>query len=425
MVDISQIDYEKELLIAVRDDNQKRLKHCMENISRERLKEVAGWGLVVAAQLNHASLCKTLLEVDANYQFGGDKSALYHAYKNKNNQIIKLILDRIADSRNPLAILITDSCVHAIEDYFKHYVPEGTKLDINKQDVNGDTLLHTVCRTSKNPSIIKAFVGYGADQDIENDLGETVFDICKNDMKLLPFLFGFTSEHYIFPKDKPLLNERIIRVLAKCDNNEDGNLIRYLINLSHKYNKNLFCEACAVSLEAVKNLISYVDINQPTEEGMFPIINAMEHEQYAIFDLLVQDERIDLVGANVFAVALDLHSIQYVECLLANNVKVKNQEIITFAYGKDRKNNPALANDFIEAITYDFQNAIKFFLDLGVNVDTVANGKSALYQACKYGNRNTVKLLLQHGTKVNLKNHDVLAECTDDAIIKLIKEKSK
>lgn len=138
-----------------------------------------------AAQEGNTKIITMLLEKGANINAldPDDQTPLHYAAKHADAKTIKLLLDKGADI-NSLTKKHQHNALDLAIFYAKKHKNENIKIlvenhiDLQKQDVAGDTPLHNAAR--KNDSYaIKLILEKGGDKFIENDNGKTAYDLAR------------------------------------------------------------------------------------------------------------------------------------------------------------------------------------------------------------------------------------------------------
>jgi len=168
------------------------------------------------------------------------------------------------------------------------------------------------------------------------------------------------------------------------------------IHAKDKYGNSAICDAARLGYDkVVEILVKFgANVNDTNLDSCTPLILAAEEGYEQVAAILVEN------GANVNAkseqgktalhVAAAKKSAPMVRLLLEHEVDVNE---------RDQEGNTALA-----VTLWDESLTLKV-LDCGVNIDAQnTNLETALHWAAYYGNKNTVRLLLNYGADRNLKD---------------------
>jgi ankyrin repeat protein len=147
-----------------------------------------------AIEKNHIDIVKVLIEANINLKHidNQDKNALEYAFKNKNDNIIKLLLESGFDINEH------DYIVYAIYNDYDISIIEkiiNFGANINKVYFEGRTPI--MCTFDIN--IIKLLIKNGANLNYEDDDGKTPLKnaYCENEIEVIELLKAHGAKKYI------------------------------------------------------------------------------------------------------------------------------------------------------------------------------------------------------------------------------------
>lgn len=184
-------------------------------LSTDELKTTSTWckqsGMVPplnkAVQLHDMNLIRTLMYYAGNEVATLIDSPLLHdavkrdGYHHSNPQIIRYLIDNGCDINETYKDLtVLQAAILHYEDDIARELLTYSKLEINKQNTNGDTALHTALRRYNivsNIDLICNLVAKEADLFIVNQQGDTPFDIIMTDPELRSKMIEIYGEAFI------------------------------------------------------------------------------------------------------------------------------------------------------------------------------------------------------------------------------------
>ena len=314
-----------------------------------------------------------------------------HNYIKSNDyqNVVKLIEQGLNVNRN----YYIDSCYDALYsaykykriDIFNFFITKN--CDINKRyDKQDNTLLHYSCR-SGDLDMVQIIVEHGANIHLTN---------CQLDTPLK---------------------------CAYYDDNEHSNIVKYLISKGADIESCDLMDRTIMYIACDKQDVDMVDflikcganVNMYNAIGYTPLHIACERNNNKIVEILLTCCQIlktttDLRGYTPLHIACQNNNIEIVKLLIDNDAACGNNHI--FDVRMFRKDCPSklleeikriyipkeLSLQIFDAVYYNYDDKVKQLIKDGADVNTIApyTDISILHQACESGNINIVKMLINH-----------------------------
>ena len=335
---------------AIKHNNIKAVKFFIENNAHVEIATFDGTTpLVLAIEENKPKIVELLIkEGKANiygvYAKETEKYPIYCAVKNKNLNIIKILLDNNFDLKRESYIL-SYAIENSDENIVKYLVENGA--DMYSYEI---TALYQAV-LNLNPKLVEYFLDKGA--SIEKAGGTDVY----GNIMMAAAGSKFNNSNDKSPVDLTLL-EKSAENSAK--------ITEMLIG------------------KADKNIIN------DSLEGKTPLIIAVGNSYIDTAKILIENganiNAVDIEGWSALSYAVNNGDIEIAKLLLENKVKIKDELLI------------AIKSPIVESSI----NIMKLLIENGANINyTDENGFNPLNIAIESGDMELTKFLITNGANVN------------------------
>ena len=377
---------------AVKNDNIKAVKFFIENNANVEIATFDGTTpLVLAIEENKPKIVELLIkEGKANiygvYAKETEKYPIYCAVKNKNLNIIKILLDNNFDLKRESYIL-SYAMENSDENIVKYLVENGA--DMYSYEI---TALYQAV-LNLNPKLVEYFLDKGA--SIEKAGGTDVY----GNIMMAAAGSKFNNSNDKSPVDLTLL-EKSAENSAK--------ITEMLIG------------------KADKNIIN------DSLEGKTPLIIAVGNSYIDTAKILIENganiNAVDIEGWSALSYAVNNGDIEIAKLLLENKAKIKDELLIAIKSPivESRINMMKLLIDNKANINYTDENGFsplniaiesgdmeltKFLITNGANVNSLMqDGVSLIGYAIAQNNMDLLQILIENGANVNYTNGDSWAD---------------
>ena len=339
---------------AIKHNNIKAVKFFIENNANVEIATFDGTTpLVLAIEENKPKIVELLIkEGKANiygvYAKETEKYPIYCAVKNKNLNMIKILLNNNFDLKREPSIL-SYAIENGDENIIKYLLEKGS--DIDDTSINGISVLYDAV-LNLNPKLVEYFLEKGA--SIEN-AGET--DFYGN---IITAAAGskFNNKYDKFPVD--------LEALEKSAENS-AKIMETIIK------------------KADKNSINFALIDNKT-----PLIIAVGNSYLETAKILIENgadvNSVDFEGWSALSYAVNNGDIEIAKLLLTNKAKIKDELLL------------AIKSPIVESRI----DMMKLLIDNGANINyTDENEFTPLNIAIETGDMELTKFLITNGANVN------------------------
>ena len=356
--DINQKDEEDigGLYQAIKHNNIKAVKFFIENNANVEIAAYDGTTpLLLAIEENKPKIVELLIkEGKANiygvYAEETEKYPIYCAVKNKNLNMIKILLDNNFDLKREPSIL-SYAIENGDENIIKYLVEKGS--DVDYTSINGMSVLYDAV-LNLNPQLVEYLLEKGA--SIEG-AGET--DVYGN------IITAAAGSKFNNMQDKSPVD---LTLLEKSAENS-AKIMETIIS------------------KADKNSINYI---YAPLDGKTPLIIAVGNSYFETAKILIENgadvNSVDFEGWSALSYAINNGDIEIAKLLLTNKAKIKGELLL------------AIKSPIIESRI----DMMKLLIDNKANINyTDDDGFTPLNIAIETGNMETAKLLITNGADVN------------------------
>lgn len=377
---------------AVKNDNIKAVKFFIENNANVEIATFDGTTpLVLAIEENKPKIVELLIkEGKANiygvYAKETEKYPIYCAVKNKNLNIIKILLDNNFDLKRESYIL-SYAMENSDENIVKYLVENGA--DMYSYEI---TALYQAV-LNLNPKLVEYFLDKGA--SIEKAGGTDVYG-----------------------------NIMMAAAGSKFNNSNDKSPVD--LTLLEKSAEN--------SAKIMQMIIDKVDkkLINDSLEGKTPLIIAVGNSYIDTAKILIENganiNAVDIEGWSALSYAVNNGDIEIAKLLLENKAKIKDELLIAIKSPivESRINMMKLLIDNKANINYTDENGFsplniaiesgdmeltKFLITNGANVNSLMqDGVSLIGYAIAQNNMDLLQILIENGANVNYTNGDSWAD---------------
>ncbi|TKZ36171.1 ankyrin repeat domain-containing protein [Brachyspira catarrhinii] len=338
---------------AIKNNNIKAVKFFIENNANVEIATFDGTTpLVLAIEENKPKIVELLIKegkanIYGSYAGETDKYPIYCAVKNKNLNMIKILLNNNFDLKREPSIL-SYAIENGDENIIKYLVEKGS--DVDYTSINGMSVLYDAV-LNLNPKLVEYFLEKGA--SIEK-AGET--DVYGN---IITAAAGskFNNSNDKFPVD--------LEALEKSAENS-AKIMETIIS------------------KADKNLINdYLD-------GKTPLIIAVGNSYLETAKILIENganvNAVDFEGWSALSYAVNNGDIEIAKLLLSNDAKIKGELLL------------AIKSPIVESRI----DMMKLLIDNKANINYAdEDGFTPFNIAIETGDMDLVKLLVTNGANVN------------------------
>jgi ankyrin repeat protein len=377
---------------AVKNDNIKAVKFFIENNANVEIATFDGTTpLVLAIEENKPKIVELLIkEGKANiygvYAKETEKYPIYCAVKNKNLNIIKILLDNNFDLKRESYIL-SYAMENSDENIIKYLVENGA--DMYSYEI---TALYQAV-LNLNPKLVEYFLDKGA--SIEKAGGTDVYG-----------------------------NIMMAAAGSKFNNSNDKSPVD--LTLLEKSAEN--------SAKIMQMIIDKVDkkLINDSLEGKTPLIIAVGNSYIDTAKILIENganiNAVDIEGWSALSYAVNNGDIEIAKLLLENKAKIKDELLIAIKSPivESRINMMKLLIDNKANINYTDENGFnplniaiesgdmeltKFLITNGANVNSLMqDGVSLIGYAIAQNNMDLLQILIENGANVNYTDGDSWAD---------------
>ena len=379
---------------AIKHNNIKAVKFFIENNANVEIATFDGTTpLVLAIEENKPKIVELLIKEGKANIYGSyageeiDKYPIYCAVKNKNLNMIKILLNNNFDLKREPSIL-SYAIENGDENIIKYLVEKGS--DVDYTSINGMSVLYDAVLIL-NPKLVEYLLEKGA--SIEN-AGET--DIYGN---IITAAAGskFNNSNDKFPVD--------LEALEKSAENS-AKIMETIIS------------------KADKNSINFTLIDNKT-----PLIIAVGNSYLETAKILIENgadvNAVDFEGWSALSYAVNNGDIEIAKLLLTNKSKIKGElllaikspivesriDMMKLLIENGANINYADENEFTPlniAIETGDMELTKFLITNGANVNSLMpyGGVNLIGWAISENNMDLLQILIENGANVNNTNGD-------------------
>lgn len=356
--DINQMGEEDigGLYQAIKHNNIKAVKFFIENNANVEIAAYDGTTpLLLAIEENKPKIVELLIKegkanIYGSYAGETDKYPIYCAVKNKNLNMIKILLDNNFDLNREPSIL-SYAIENGNENIIKYLVEKGS--DVDYTSINGMSVLYDAV-LNLNPKLVEYLLEKGA--SIEGAGNSYIYG------NIITAAAGskFNNKNDKFPVD--------LEALEKSAENS-AKIMQTLIS------------------KVDKNSINYI---YAPLDGKTPLIIAVGNSYFETAKILIENgadvNSVDFEGWSALSYAVNNGDIEIAKLLLTNKAKIKGELLL------------AIKSPIVESRI----DMIKLLIDNKANINyTDDDGFTPLNIAIETGNMETVKLLITNGADVN------------------------
>ena len=353
--DINQMGEEDigGLYQAIKHNNIKAVKFFIENNANVEIAAYDGTTpLLLAIEENKPKIVELLIKegkanIYGSYAGETDKYPIYCAVKNKNLNMIKILLDNNFDLNREPSIL-SYAIENGNENIIKYLVEKGS--DVDYTSINGMSVLYDAV-LNLNPKLVEYLLEKGA--SIEG-----------------------AGNSYIYGN--------IITAAAGSKFNNSNDKSPVDLEALEKSAEN--------SVKITKMIIGKADNNLINDslEGKTPLIIAVGNSYFETAKILIENgadvNSVDFEGWSALSYAVNNGDIGIAKLLLTNKAKIKGELLL------------AIKSPIVESRI----DMMKLLIDNKANINyTDDDGFTPLNIAIETGNMETVKLLITNGADVN------------------------
>ena len=372
---------------AIKHNNIKAVKFFIENNANVEIATFDGTTpLVLAIEENKPKIVELLIKEGKANIYGSyageeiDKYPIYCAVKNKNLNMIKILLNNNFDLKREPSIL-SYAIENGDENIIKYLIEKGS--DIDDTSINGISVLYDAV-LNLNPKLVEYLLEKGA---IIEKAGET--DVYGNIM-MAAVGSKFNNSNDKFPVDLEAL-EKSAENSAKITEMIIGKADKNIINDSLDGKTPLIIAVGNSYLETAKILIENgADVNSVDFEGWSALSYAVNNGDIEIAKLLltnkakINDELLLAIKSPIVESRIDMMKL-----LIDNGANIN--------YADENEFTPL--NTAIE--TGDME-LTKFLITNGANVNSLMqDGVSLIVYAISQNNMDLLQILIENGANVN------------------------
>ncbi|WP_432632612.1 ankyrin repeat domain-containing protein [Brachyspira sp.] len=443
---------------AVKNNNIKAVKFFIENNANIEIASAdETTPLILAIEENKPKIVTLLIkEGKANiygvYAENIEKYPIYCAVKNKNLNMIKILLNNNFDLKREPYIL-SYAIENSDENIVKYLVEKGA--DINyKNEENGTTILYDAV-LSLNPQLVEYFLNKGASiedagkSDIygniitaaagskfNNNIDKFPVDLilleksAENSAKIIDMIIGKTDKNlinetldgktsliiavgnsYLETAKKLIENGANVNAvdnegwsaLSYAVNNGDIEIAKILLENNAKINGELLLAINSPieesRIDMMKLLIeNKANINYTDENGLNPLNIAIENGDIEATKFLITNKaNLNILtsdGISLIGHAISQNNMDLLQILIENGADINYS-------GEDSQ----LATPLMTASRLGFDNVVRILLTRNANINAVdINGNTALHTAAGNSQLSVIKLLLEKNPNLDVQN---------------------
>ena len=330
--------------------------------------------------------------VDVNSQYNDYGSAIKNAwFIAKDKEIVKMLIDAGAKATIHDYTFIGD-----IEEIKKHLNRDRNL--INQKDVVGYTALH-IAALEGHKEIAKLLIEKGADLNIQDVSGVTplIYAVMNLHNEVAELLIDNNAA-----LDIESNHGRTALFYAVEENNKE--MQESLIDKGAKINIDV--AVTMGDIERTKELIrNGIDLNTPISGYQTLLTLAVHFGQIEIAQLLIDN------GIDVNKGFLE-HQYPIVQAIETNN-----DDMLKMLLKNGAAINIKATTALHIASRIGLENIAKILIDNGANVNEKdSSGKTPLREACYYGDKETIRLFLEHGADISYEEsiYRILKEPVDN-----------
>ncbi len=443
---------------AVKNNNIKAVKFFIENNANIEITSAdETTPLVLAIEENKPKIVKLLIKEGKANVYGAyaeniEKYPIYCAVKNKNLNMIKILLNNNFDLKREPYIL-SYAIENSDENIVKYLVENGA--DINyKNEENGTTILYDAV-LSLNPKLVEYFLNKGASientgkSDIygniimaaagskfNNNIDKFPVDLilleksAENSAKIIDIIIGKTDKNlinesldgktsliiavgnsYLETAKKLIENGANVNAvdnegwsaLSYAVNNGDIEIAKILLENNAKINGELLLAINSPieesRIDMMKLLIeNKADINYTDENGLSPLNIAIENGDIEATKFLITNKaNLNILtsdGISLIGHAISQNNMDLLQILIENGADINYS-------GEDSQ----LATPLMTASRLGLDNVVRILLTRNANINAVdINGNTALHTAAGNSQLSVIKLLLEKNPNLDIQN---------------------
>ena len=372
---------------AIKHNNIKAVKFFIENNANVEIATFDGTTpLVLAIEENKPKIVELLIKEGKANIYGSyageeiDKYPIYCAVKNKNLNMIKILLNNNFDLKREPSIL-SYAIENGDENIIKYLIEKGS--DIDDTSINGISVLYDAV-LNLNPKLVEYLLEKGA---IIEKAGET--DVYGNIM-MAAVGSKFNNSNDKFPVD--------LEALEKSAENS-AKITEMIIG------------------KADKNIIN------DSLDGKTPLIIAVGNSYFETAKILIENgadvNSVDFEGWSALSYAVNNGDIEIAKLLLTNKAKINDElllaikspivesriDMMKLLIDNGANINYADENEFTPlniAIETGDMELTKFLITNGANVNSLMqDGVSLIVYAISQNNMDLLQILIENGANVN------------------------
>ena len=444
---------------AVKNNNIKAVKFFIENNANIEIASAdETTPLILAIEENKPRIVELLIkEGKANvygvYAENIEKYPIYCAVKNKNLNMIKILLNNNFDLKREPYIL-SYAIENSDENIVKYLVEKGA--DINyKNEENETTILYDAV-LSLNPKLVEFFLNKGASIEdasessfiygniimaaagskFNNNFDKFPVDLilleksAENSAKIIDIIIGKTDKNlinesldgktpliiavgnsYLETAKKLIENGANVNAvdnegwsaLSYAVNNGDIEIAKILLENNAKINGELLLAINSPIAESridmMKLLIeNKADINYTDENGLSPLSIAIENGDIEATKFLITNKaNLNILtsdGISLIGYAISQNNMDLLQILIENGADINYS-------GGDYQ----LATPLMTASRLGLDNVVRILLTRNVNINAVdINGNTALHTSAGNSQLSVIKLLLEKNPNLDIQN---------------------